>query len=351
MSLTGKSSGDTRDVEIGFGYPRFQLVKALRNARATGDERAGAKIENWRQVIEGMFSGALTIGSRNPMVDTPPWVTLEVVTGGFVTGNMLAAGALADHEIELAGELGMPLDAATRAALNGYFLSDDGQSRLGQMIANGRFRIDVPEEGALLVVAWLLRQGDVTAAQSVLDELIPFFDRLRFFPQPSDKPAGNGAQVFLQTAGETADALRRVAPQAQFEAQAEAIQIWTPLYDRAVALLLETVEGASPSVPQDGSGMPIRDSRGRYRVDGGMPCLTRSSGWDMRAKALLGEYRGKAARHRHCKAWHRKDRPFQRFLTAIETLANGGEVADPRNASVPCRWTSHRRSTTWSTVS
>lgn len=280
MALQGKSGAERRDIEIGIGYPRFQLVKALRSAWATGDEKAGARVEKWHQVIEGMFSGAFKIGSRTPLVDTPPWVTLEVVTGGFVTGNMLAGGESAEHEIELAGELGIPVGPDTRAALNGYFLSDDGQSRLGQMIADGHFRIDVPEEGALLVVAWLLRQGDVTAAESILDALIPYLDRLRFFPQPSDGPVGNGAQVFLQTAGETVDDLRRVSPQSQIEAQAEAIQIWTPLYDRAFALPLETVEGVPPSVQQDGSGNPFRDARGRCRVDGGTPCLTLSTGWD-----------------------------------------------------------------------
>ena len=87
-----KQSGDAPDIEIGTGYPRFQLIKALRNAWARDDKRADAKVEKWQQVIEGMFSGALNVGSRTPVLDTPPWVTLEVVTGGFVTGNMLAGG-------------------------------------------------------------------------------------------------------------------------------------------------------------------------------------------------------------------------------------------------------------------
>ena len=164
MTPSDRSGGDSRSVEIGLEYPRFQLAKALRNAWASGDSHAAAKVEKWHKVIEGMFAGALTVGSRTPLEDTPSWVTLEVVTGGFATGDLMAGGALADHEIALAGDLGISINSETRAALNGYFLSEDGQIRLGRMSTNGQFRIDVPEEGALLVVAWLLKQDDVYAA-------------------------------------------------------------------------------------------------------------------------------------------------------------------------------------------
>ena len=320
--------GDQPDVMIGTGYPQFQLSKALRNAWATGDATANAKVEKWQQVIDGMFAGALNVGSRTPIAETPEWVTLEVVTGGFVTGNMLAGGALADHEEDLAKALRIPIDTNARAALNGYFLSDDGQDRLRRMIVDGRFRIDVPEESALLIVAWLLDNGDVATAQAVLDELIPFFDRLRFFPQPSDQSADNGEQVFLQSAGQTAERLRKVSPQRRMDAQDEAIRIWTPLYDRAVALLLQTVDGEPPRVAQDMTGKPVRDAHGKYQVDGGQPCAVRPDDWDAAARVLLGDYSRYAIQHRLCKAWHRETTPFRRCLAAIEVLANGGAVAD-----------------------
>ena len=102
------------------------------------------------------------------------------------------------------------------------------------------------------------------------------------------------------------------------------IEVWTPLYDRAV-LLLETVP---PEVLLDASGKPARDDRGHYTVSGGMPCQRRPSDWPERAEALLLEYRSKAAVHRLCKAWHREDEPFRRFLKAVESFARDAGIAD-----------------------
>lgn len=328
MVRRDNDSSDERPVEIGLGYPRFQLAKALRNSWAVGGGRAERKVEKWQRVLEGMFSGELTVGSRTPVAETPAWVTLEVVTGGFVTGNFLAGGQLEAHEIELASELGIPVGSETRALLNGYYLSDQGQIRLATMTEQGCFRLEVSEEGALLVVAWLLRQGAVATAQSLLDELIPFFDRLRFFPRPSEPQAGDGEQVFLQDVGQTVDALRRVRSQERFEKQLEVIRIWTPLYDRVVALLLETVESELPSVRLDGSGKPVRDKRGRYRVGGGQPCRARPSDWEQRAKALLEAYRDTVTRHQPPRRWRDENKPFQRLLRAVESHALGTEISD-----------------------
>jgi len=36
-----------------------------------------------------------------------------------------------------------------------------------------------------LVLAWLVGQGAAEAAHQLLDTLLPYFDRLRFYPVPS----------------------------------------------------------------------------------------------------------------------------------------------------------------------
>lgn len=319
-----RNSDESGGVEIGLHYPRFQLAKALKNAWATGDSKAERKAEKWQQVLEGMFSGELAVGSRTPVAETPAWVTLEVVTGGFATGNMLAGGELRDHELDLARELGIPVDIDTRARLNGYFLSEEGQSRLGQMIETGRFRLDLPEEGALLVIAWLLNQGDLAAARRVLDVLMPLFDRLRFFPMASEELPGNGEQVFLQDVGQTLERLRRVAVQKQVEAQAESIGIWRPLYDRAAELLLDTVDGEPPRLVKDPSG----GEPDRVQVAGGRPCQSRPPEWDERAAALLEACSRAANEHRPSRRWRSKDGSFQRFLRAIAAHADGNEISE-----------------------
>lgn len=46
-----------------------------------------------------------------------------------------------------------------RTLLNCHFLSGPGLQELQSQLASGCFRIEVPEEGALLAVAWLWQQG------------------------------------------------------------------------------------------------------------------------------------------------------------------------------------------------
>jgi hypothetical protein len=75
-----------------------------------------------------MLEGSLRVGSRAPLDDVPPWVTLEVATGGFATGRLMANGPLLEHERCLASEHGLAVGEDDRVSLNRYFLSDDGLS-------------------------------------------------------------------------------------------------------------------------------------------------------------------------------------------------------------------------------
>src|SRR5689334_18383693 len=129
---------------INVGYVLDQL------ARAGSPE----KRERFERVLRGMADGSLAVGSRTPVAGTPAWVTLEVAHGGFATGAFLAGGAFQPHETALAARLGArPGD---RGPLNAYFLSSEGQGELREMLASGRYRVQLPEEGALLTLTWLL---------------------------------------------------------------------------------------------------------------------------------------------------------------------------------------------------
>src|SRR5438034_3625046 len=87
------------------GFALGQLAKAYTTNQTHPDAetraRAGSKIANWIKVFQGMLSGALKIGSRTPVGKAPPWATLQVVHGGFATGELLAGGPLQPHERKL----------------------------------------------------------------------------------------------------------------------------------------------------------------------------------------------------------------------------------------------------------
>src|SRR5439155_24989220 len=140
------------------GYAAFQIARALTTSETHEDaatrERAREKVNKWVNVIEGMMSGRFAIGARQPMPDVPVWATPEVVTGGFVTGRLLAGGPLQAHEEEqLMRIAGRAAGVSERQTLNAYFVNDAGLAELTERLRSGCYDITVPEEGALLVVA------------------------------------------------------------------------------------------------------------------------------------------------------------------------------------------------------
>ena len=166
---------------------------------ATGLARAETKIARWRSVVAGMADGSLSVGSRTPVSGTPAWVTLEVAHGGFATGRLLAETPLDTQEQQLLAELPEDVPGLTgRERLNSWFLGDAGQRDLLQVLADGRYRVEVPEEAALLVVAWLLEHEQFEAALDLVAELRPWMSRLRFTPRLAAAPGPTGVMVRVQ---------------------------------------------------------------------------------------------------------------------------------------------------------
>lgn len=273
------------EITIDSGYARIQLARALRTLEQHADPevraRAVERVRRWEQVIAGLRGAALTIGSRTPAAGVPAWVTLEVVHGGFATGGLSAGGEAKPHELELEARLGVQ----GRAALNCYYLSDPGQAELAALSASGCYRVEVPEEGALLVMTWLLGQGRVEAAHALLDQIFPFFDRLRFYPRPDARPLAAGAVVKLEPASVTRERLERRVTPPRIAAMNESLTVWGPLTDRLVALFFQTVRGDRPTM--DAGGV----------VAGGWPCAEYPPDWRDRATALLVEARELRRRH------------------------------------------------------
>lgn len=227
-------------------YALGRLHRAIETATTHGDpeirRRAEQKALDWEAVLSGMASGTLDVGSRTPVANTPPWVTLEVAHGGFATGRYVAEGPISDDERAWLTGLPAVTDTTDRMRLNTWFLSDEGLQRLGDLLRTGHYSIDVPEHGALLVVAWLVENGHDALALDLVAELYPLLGRLRFYPVETRHPPTSGAVVHLRTAGEAADQLRRIEVPKQVAAMNEALLTWLPLYDRLVALWLDTVE-------------------------------------------------------------------------------------------------------------
>ncbi|MFD3533680.1 hypothetical protein [Streptomyces sp. NPDC058664] len=246
-------------------YAAAQLDRAVRTFLTHPDadtrDRAQGRMRQWRAVLSGIADGQLAIGSRTPVAGLPAWVTPEVVRGGFATGTPAAGGPLAPYEREAARRAGVP---ATRAALFDHALTGEGLAGLWELLDSGRYDAVLPEQTALLTVAWLVRADDVEAAAGLVRELRPHADRLRFLPRPVDRPAAAPGTVHRRTVGEVTAELSGRQPKTAVEAQREALTVWRPFEDELLGYWLRhetqdegaaegTSDPAGASDPEDGS--------------------------------------------------------------------------------------------------
>lgn len=322
------------------GYAAHQLARALATAEHHEDgatrKRAQAKAEKWRAVFEGMLKGSLEVGSRTPVADTPAWVTLEVVTGGFASGGFIAGGETRDHERELAKRLNFEADNDLRLHLNRFFISEAGVAELSDLLDSGRFEVDVPEEAAMLVVAWLLRQDRADTARDLLEVLAPFFGTLRFFPRPCEHPQRFGARVFLKSVKDTVETLLNIPPRRDILTQRETLRVWHPLYDRMIGLLLETVSGEAPKLASRPSMDSTAGGDASYVIEGGWPCQHYADDWPKRARQLLADVDQASTSHRmSSRITHRKSSlaqmlPLFRKCVADRTSLDGADVGKLR---------------------
>jgi len=304
------------------GYAMGQLARAYATRDSHADEgvreRAGKKADTWFKILQDMLSGALNIGSRTPVLNTPAWATLEVAHGGFATGNLAAGGVLLPHETQILGRIASPPSASPRASINSYYISDDGLLELQSMLESGHYRVGVPEEGALLTVAWLLRNDQADAALGILDHIAPYFDKLRFYPIPAQAPPVERSLVYLQTAGQVAKSLQGIRVRTSVTIQREAMLVWMPLVDRIVDLFLQTVEGPPPTLKLGEDGKPLRGENGKYAIEGGWPCQHYGDEWRQRARAVLAEF---AETRKHHKLYRKVDHKGENIAILRKFLA------------------------------
>ena len=267
-------------------YALGQLARVLKTGECHIDaptrQRAMKKASAWTAVLAGMTSGHLTIGSRAPVVGTPSWATLRVVKGGFATGALLAGGEAQPHELVLLDRIGGTDGESMRQTLNHYFLTDAGICELDALLRSGCYRVNVPEEGGLMAVAWLLKSGRLAEARTILEKISPWFDRLRFYPVPDACPISEGSTVYVRTVAQMIDDLKALNFPVRIEAMRETITVWHPILDEAVRLFMETVRGDLPSIRIDEDGA--------RHVEGGWPCQHYPEDWAARGRVLLTRY-------------------------------------------------------------
>lgn len=305
------SRSDEPNHRADVGFPLGQLQRALAAATSHTDaelrRRAETRALTWEQIVTGIASGTLQVGSRTPVEDTPAWVTLEVAHGGFATGRYLAEGPIEDWERDRLQALPTDLapNGSPRQRINTWFLTDDGLSELQRRLDDGTFRIDLPEEGALLVVAWLMDRRFEGLALDLVAELYPLIDRLRFYPRPSAHPALSTSTVHLRTVDEVARQLAATTVPDQVTAMRDAVAVWNPLLDRLVGLWQTTI------------------------VDG-WPCQVWPDSWAAQRDAWLADYEAAVREHPRSRHLHPRA-PFAWMAEALQRCATDSSELSGRD--------------------
>ncbi|MFF8279794.1 hypothetical protein ACF05T_27420 [Streptomyces lateritius] len=287
-------------------YARTEWVKAFRTALTHDDaatrDRAVERGRRWRAVLAGMAEGRLRIGSRTPVEGLPAWVTPEVVRGGFATGAASAAGPLQPYETEAARRFGVP---AERAALFAHCLTEPGLAWLSDLLDSGHYEVTLPEEAALLTVAWLVRTGEVAGAVDLAETLEPHAGTVRFLPRPSRIPAAAPGHVHRRTVADARRTLERRRPNEAVETQREALTVWNPFADDMLRHWLETT----------GTGRVLD--------------VAPDEDWYARGAALLTRRRTLAAEHTRCRK-HRDPKENLGILIAALEESVARRPLDPR---------------------
>ncbi|WP_370424232.1 hypothetical protein AB8O64_36360 (plasmid) [Streptomyces sp. QH1-20] len=298
-----------RPVSTHSGYAAHQLARALITAQTHEDDdtrrRADERVQRWSSVVSGLAGGTLTAGSRTPVAGLPAWVTPEVVRGGFATGEASAGTPLLPYEHEAARRAGVP---AERSALFAYALTDAGLAELQAVLDSGAYEVSVPEEAALLTVAWLVGAGDRLGALRLLEILEPFAGKLRFAPRPGPGSNTAGAEVPVvhrTTVGEASRAIAKRRPNSSVEAMREALTVWNPFADDLLTHWLETAES------------------GRVLV------RTPDDRWHAQGRALLERYAQLAAAHTRC-GKHRNPKSNQAVMRTALARTLTGQRLDAR---------------------
>lgn len=165
------------------------------------------------EVIEGVRNRGVQIGQRMDW-HGKAWITPQIVTGGFSTGNHVAGGAPKPHEAALISEHGIETNASRRGkhglqyrwgptprrAINEWCLtSSAGRAWLLGLSRSGLYRVPTTEEGCLLAVVLLEEAGVV--ADHIVEEVSPWFHNIRFFPEPAPNPLPDGSVASVHDVG------------------------------------------------------------------------------------------------------------------------------------------------------
>lgn len=288
--------GVSENMKVNINYVLNELQKAVESKNKGNDvndtDKSDKRIRQWNDVLSGILAGNLKIGTRKP-TEYPIWVTPEIVKGGFATGRALAATSslsLDEHAAILKFNT-----ISYRESLFPALLSNEGLAWIRQLFVSRTYKIDLPEDAALFVVAWLHEQGRVEEAISIIDEISDYAAKFHFTPKKATKSLLITESVHRFSSNDIRKRLLTYEKNHKIETSKEAHQIWIPFTDKLVFHWLELL------------GDNFTDSNEQY---------TPSKNWKDVALQITQDYKNLKQKHRLCRKYHNKGKNLQILLSA-----------------------------------
>ena len=299
-------------MKINLDYVGNQLQKAYKakdeSRCADETEKADKRIRQWQDVLSGILTGSLKIGSRKPTA-YPIWVTPEIARGGFATGKALAATAMISqdekHVISVLGS------EPTRESLFFNLLSDEGLAWIRMLLASRKYKIELPEDSALFVIAWLHGKEREKEAISIIEEIAHYGAEFHFTPKRMMESLIQTENVYRLSANEVREKLLSCKKNLEIERQREAHQIWIPYLDKLVFHWLALLDN------------DFDESKTELAPD---------QDWKESAAMLVKEYEKLKKQHQLCRKYHNKEKSLQIILSATREF-----LADHANLSALSR--------------
>jgi len=199
-------------------------------------------------------------------------------------------------------------------------LTEDGLSQLYKLYYSGCYKINIPEEGALLTIAWLLSNDLFSQVAQIIDEILPYMDSLRFYPVITDEPVGNSSEFYLSTVGDCIQKLKQFKSGADILRQKETISIWIPLYDEFISHFIQAIKGVLPVV----KGTQTISSEGKieniYQLISDEVKYEFSDEWISKLKALYEKYRNYCAIHRYSRKPYKRNSSLKQIVTLAHEM-------------------------------
>ncbi len=164
--------------------PLFALGQMLRaQAAPISEEKKTERTEKWLGCLTGMLDGTIDVGTHAPIAEYPVWVSLEVLPGGFASGNIMSSFLEGDQK-------------------NDYWFTEKGALELLPCLETSCYQVKCPEQSIIPCIIWLMKNDRQKEAEQLYQKVLPMMSKVKMYPVLTATPAAQPNTCSVATVGD-----------------------------------------------------------------------------------------------------------------------------------------------------